>query len=263
MSEAVGTPELPNIITLISGALKGSPVAKFLITWENIIFSLIVAGIISLVMYLACRKPASKPGGRLWNACEGYAEAVDDFVCGILGPKGRTYTPFIGTLFIYILCMNLSGLIPLIKSPTSSWSITLALALCVFVYVQYTTVKELGFLGFIDHLMGNPRGILAFSVVIPIMMFFIHLVAELVRPISLSLRLRSNIWGDDVLLAVLAGFGLKGVPILFFNMLLSIVAALVQSLVFCLLTTIYFALVIVHEESHAQIQTGNKIQTVK
>ncbi|MFA6079200.1 MAG: F0F1 ATP synthase subunit A [Candidatus Omnitrophota bacterium] len=262
MSEAVSTPELPNIITLIEHAFKGNRLAESLVAWENIIFSLIVAGSIALVMYLACRKNGAKPG-RLWNACEAYAEAVDDFVCGILGPKGRKYTPFIGTLFIYILCMNLMGLIPLMKSPTSSWSITLALALCVFVYVQYTTLKELGFLGFIDHLMGNPRGILAFSVIIPIMMFFIHLVAELVRPISLSLRLRSNIWGDDVLLAVLAGFGLKGVPILFFNTLLSIVAALVQSIVFCLLTTIYFALVIVHEESHAEISTDYKIQTTK
>ncbi len=165
MSEAVSTPELPNIITIISGALKGSPLAEFLITWENIIFSLVIIGSLSLVAYLACRKKSVTPG-RLRNACEAYAETVDDFVCGILGPKGRKYTPFIGTLFIYILCMNLAGLIPLIKSPTASWSITLALALCVFVYVQYTTLKELGFIGYIDHMMGNPRGILAFSVVI-------------------------------------------------------------------------------------------------
>ena len=38
-----------------------------------------------------------------------------------LGPKGRKYTPFIGTLFIYILFMNLAGLVPFMKSPTSSW----------------------------------------------------------------------------------------------------------------------------------------------
>jgi F-type H+-transporting ATPase subunit a len=135
------------------------------------------------------------------------------------------------------------------KSPTSSWSTTLALALCVFVYIQYAALKELGAVGYVDHMMGRPRGILAFSVFIPLIMFFLHIVSELVRPISLSLRLRSNIWGDDMLMAVLAGFGLAGVPLLLFNLFLIIIAGLVQALVFSLLTTIYFALVLAHEEA--------------
>ena len=80
------------------------------------------------------------------------------------------------------------------------------------------------------------------------MMLILHIVSELVRPISLSLRLRSNIWGDDLLLSVLAGFGLGGVPLLVFSALLAILAAVVQAVVFSLLTTIYFALVLTHEE---------------
>ena len=79
-----------------------------------------------------------------------------------------------------------------------------------------------------------------------------HVISELVRPISLSLRLRSNIWGDDILLAVLAGFGLKGVPLLLFNMILVIIASIVQAVVFTLLTTIYFALILVHEKDETQ-----------
>ena len=133
------------------------------------------------------------------------------------------------------------------KASTASWSTTLALALCVFFYVQFAGIKEHGFIGYIDHMMGRPRGFLALSVVIPLLMFFLHVVAELVRPISLSLRLRSNIWGDDMLLAIMAGFGLKGIPIMFFNTLLVILAGLVQAVVFCLLTTIYFALVLTEE----------------
>jgi F-type H+-transporting ATPase subunit a len=83
-------------------------------------------------------------------------------------------------------------------------------------------------------------------------MFFIEIITQLVRPISLSLRLRSNIWGDDMLLAVLSGFGLTGLPLLLFNMFLAILASLVQATVFCLLTTIYFALALEHEEVQAQ-----------
>jgi len=194
--------------------------------------------------------------GRLQSAFEMIAGGLDAFVCGILGPKGRRFTPFIGTLFVYILFMNLISLVPFMKAPTSSWSVTLALAICVFIYLQYTGFKELGFFGFIDHLLGNPRGVLAASVVIPILMFFLHTIAELIRPISLSLRLRSNIWGDDMLLTILAGFGLKGIPLLLFNTLLALLAAVVQACVFCLLTTIYFALVLTHENEKKEVGHG-------
>jgi F-type H+-transporting ATPase subunit a len=239
--------ELPNLVTLLSDTLKATPFAKYLYLWENVIFSLIIVCIISLVAFFASRKKKLIPD-RLQNACEAFVSVIDNFVCAILGDKGRKYTPFIGTLFIYIICMNLFGLIPFMKSPSSSWSTTLALGICVFLYVQYSAIRELGFLGYLDHMMGKPRGILAFSVFIPVMMFLLHIVSELVKPISLSLRLRSNIWGDDMLLAVLSGFGIPGVPLLVFSASLAILASIVQAVVFSLLTTIYFALVLTHEE---------------
>lgn len=221
---------------------------NFIKPWENVIFSFIVICVLSLTAYFALRKSSVIPG-RLQNAMEACAGAIDDFVCGILGPKGRKYTPFIGTLFIYIIFMNLAGIIPFMKSSTASWSTTFALALCVFIYVQYTALKEQGIKGYIDHMMGKPRGFLAFTVFIPLLLFFVHILSELIRPISLSLRLRSNIWGDDMLLAIMAGFGIKGIPLLFFNTLLVILACVVQALVFCLLSTIYFALAVPHEEA--------------
>jgi F-type H+-transporting ATPase subunit a len=144
--------------------------------------------------------------------------------------------------------MNLSGLIPFMKSSTTSWSTTLALALCVFIYLQYTAVKNLGFFGYMYHMMEKPKGILAFSVVIPAILFFLHIISELIRPISLSLRLRSNIWGDDMIMSVLYGFGLPALPLLLFSAGIAILAAIVQAGVFALLTTVYFTLVLSHEE---------------
>ncbi len=240
-------PELPNIITIIAHRSAGTPLADWLIRWENVIFSAGIIILIAVVAWIASKKRSLVPRG-IANAIELYVSAVDSFVIGIIGPDGRRYTPFIGTLFIYIITMNLIGLVPLIKSPTASWSTTLALALCVFVYVQYTGIRQLGIVGYFDHLLGKPRGFLAFSVFMPLMMFFLHIVSELIRPISLSLRLRSNIWGDDVLLAVVANFGIKGLPLLLFSSVLIIIAACVQALVFCLLTTIYFALFLRHED---------------
>lgn len=240
-------PELTNFITIIAEKMGHGPLSNFLIRYEPVLFSLIIICIISAIACLAGKRASTIPG-RLQGASELIVNSLDEFVCGVLGPRGRRFTPFIGTLFIYILFMNISGLIPMMKSSTSSWSTTLALALCVFFYLQFTAIKELGFKGFIYHLMGKPKGIIALSVVIPLLMLFIEIITQFVRPMSLSLRLRSNIWGDDMLLAVLSGFGLTGIPLLLFNMFLAILASIVQAAVFCLLTTIYFALALAHDE---------------
>ncbi len=248
MAEAgVAKQELPNLVTFLAEKLEGTPLAHFLHIWENVIFSLIIVCIISLVAYLASRKSAMIPN-RLQAFVEIVVGSLDDFVRGILGPRGSKYTPFIGTLFIYILSMNLFGLVPFMKSSTSSLSTTAALAACVFLYLQYTAVKEMGPLGYLDHLMGNPRGVIAFSVFIPILLFVIHIITEFVRPFSLTLRLGSNILAEDKLLAVSAGFGIGGVPLLLFSMFLMILSGLIQAVVFSLLSTVYFALVLPHEE---------------
>jgi len=250
MSPDTGVQELPDIFAILADKFSGISFLKFIYLWENVSYSLIIVLILSVLSFFACRRKSLVPG-RLQAAAELVVGGLDNFICGIMGPSGRKYTPFIGTLFIYILFMNLSGLIPFFKASTGSWSTTMALALCVFFYVQYTAIKELGFLGYLDHLAGKPRGVLAFTIVMPLFMLFLHIITELIRPVSLSLRLRGNIWGDEVLLGLLSGFGIKGLPLLFFNMLMATLTAVVQATVFCLLTTIYFALVLNHEEEAA------------
>ena len=247
MSQNTAVPELPDIFAILAEKFPANPFLKFIYLWEHVSFSLVIVLILGILSYFACRKKSLVPG-RLQAAFEIVVAGLDDFVCGIMGPKGRRFTPFVGTLFIYILFMNLSGLIPFMKASTASWSTTLALALCVFFYVQYTAIRELGFLGYLDHLAGKPRGVLAFTIIMPLFMLFLHVITELIRPLSLSLRLRGNIWGDEILIGLLSGFGIKGLPLLFFNMLMAALTAVVQAAVFCLLTTIYFALVLNHEE---------------
>lgn len=247
MNQNIGVPELADIFAVLAEKFPANPLFKFIRLWEHVSYSLIIVLILSILAYFASRKMSLVPEP-LQNCAEVIIGGLDNFVCGIMGNKGRKYTPFIGTLFIYILFMNLSGLIPFMKASTASWSTTLALALCVFFYVQYTAIRELGFLGYLDHLAGKQRGVLAFTIIMPLFMLILHILTELIRPISLSLRLRGNIWGDEVLIALLSGFGIKGLPLLLFNMLMGILASLVQAAVFCLLTTIYFALVLNREE---------------
>ncbi len=245
------TPEFPHILGLIAELNKDNGLGRFLHFWESTIYAVFVIVFLSVVAWLATRKREIGSPGRLQSAAEFLVTFVDDFVYSVLGPRGRKFTPFVGTLFIYILAMNYLGLIPFFKSPNAEWSTTMGLSLIVFFYVQYTAVKELGFGGYFDHLMGQPRGIMAFTLIMPVFMLSIHIVSELVRPISLSLRLRSNIYGDDMILALFASWGLKdGFMWLFPNFILVVLTSTIQAAVFSILTLVYFSLIMKHEEAH-------------
>ncbi len=242
--------ELPNFIGLAAELNHNNALGHFLHRWESALYALIVIGILSTIAFFATRKLELAPG-RMQSGAEFIVSFIDDFVCSILGERGHQYTPFIGTLFLYILAMNYIGLIPFFKSPTADLSTTVGLALIVFFYIQYTAFKELGFKGYADHLMGQPRGMIAATLIMPVFMFVLHVVSELVRPISLSLRLRSNIYGDDVILALFASWGLKdGFLWLFPNFLLVLLTSTIQAAVFSILTLVYFSLVMKHGEEH-------------
>lgn len=249
-----GAPELPNFVTLLYSQYGKTAFVHFLHVWENVVFSLIIILILGLLSYFSSRRRTLQPG-KLQNFMEMAVESLDNFIYGILGPKGRKFTPFLGTLFIYILCMNFLGLIPGMKSPSSSLNTTVALALCVFLYVQFTGIKNLGFLGYIDHLAGNPRNFITW-VLVPINLP-IHIIGELAKPLSLSLRLFGNITGEDILIAVFVGLGVMALSFLNFPLglplqvpfiFLALLTGTIQALVFTLLSTIYFLLMLPHEE---------------
>lgn len=249
-TQAHAAPEFPNVIGLIAELNRDNAFGQFLHFWESTIYSLIVIVLLGTLAYFATRKRATTPG-RLQSLAEFFVVFVDDFVCSVLGPQGRKYTPFIGTLFIYILAMNYIGLVPFFKSPNSEWSTTMGLALIVFFYTQYIGFKELGFAGYFDHLMGQPRGMMAATLIMPVFMLAVHTVSELIRPLSLSLRLRSNVYGDDMILALFASWGLKdGFMWLFPNFFLVLLTSTIQAAVFSILSLVYFSLVMKHDEQH-------------
>jgi F-type H+-transporting ATPase subunit a len=249
-----GPPEVPNIVTLFYDHFSSTSIAEFLHRWENVVFSVLIVIILSVLSYLASRKPRLVPAG-LQNVMEMAVEILNDFVCGILGKDGRHYVPFLGTLFIYILFMNLFGLVPGMKSPSSSINTTVALAVTVFAYVQYTGVRKLGILGYLDHFAGRPRDLI--GILLVPLMFPLHVISELAKPLSLSLRLFGNILGEDVLIAVFIGLGVTtiaflhlpiGIPLHFPFIFLAILTSAVQALVFAALSTVYFLMMFPHEE---------------
>lgn len=254
-AEAASIPEIPNLVTLLNSFAGDNPVVRFLHTFENEFFAFVVIFFLAWVVRRAYARYALIPTP-LQNVVEMFVETMEGLVVGILGEKeGRRYLPFVGTLFVYILAMNLAGLVPFMKSSTSAIQTTASLALCVFLYVQYNAVRGLGVLGYLDHLMGSPRDIIGWCLV-PLFLP-LHILEELIKPVSLSCRLFGNILGEDILLGValmlgvmITGFLPVGIPLHFPFMFLAMLTGTIQALVFSLLSTVYISMVLPHGEEH-------------
>lgn len=251
-----GPPHLPSLIQFLVKVL-GHEYA-WLEHWVNVIFAFVIAAFLSIVSIIVYRRRNLENPGPFQNLVEMMVEGMYNFLHSVLGSEAKRYVPFLGTLFFYILGMNLIGLVPGGHSPSTSLNITASLAILVFLYAQWTGITRLGFGGYVSHLAGSPADVIGWCLV-PLMLP-LHIIGELAKPFSLALRLFGNISGEDALIAVfvmlgvqlMAVFGAGGFPVglplqlpfYFLGLLLSTI----QALVFTLLSSIYILLMLPHEE---------------
>lgn len=249
--------ELPNIITLVYSSFSSSQWAIFLHHYENTIFSLVTTCLLASVFYLGSRHAKLIPSG-LQNFLEWVVEGLQNLINEVLGSEGDKYLPLLGTLFIYILTMNWLGIVPFMKAPSSNINTTIALAICVFLLVQYLNFKNMGLLGFIYHLAGSPKGFAAWA--LAPLMFPIELITQISRPITLALRLCGNIMGEEIMIAAFALLGIQMfvnwmgpliLPLQTPFMFLAILSSLMQALVFTLLSAVYILLSRPHQSNHS------------
>lgn len=223
--------------------------------FENAFFAILAGLVLSLIARRLYRHRSAIPG-RLQAFAEMFYEQALDITTTMLGEKdGRKYAPFVATIFVYLLFMNYSVLIPLGKSPTATLINNLSIAACVFLYVQYTGIRRNGIGGYVHHLMGSPKDAVGWA--ISPLMLFLEIIGELIKPLSLSLRLFGNIFGEDTLLAVFALLGVVamsfigspvGLPLHVPFLFLSLLLGMIQALVFALLSTVYISLMLPHDD---------------
>ena len=253
-----GEAHLPNWITIANDYAPDNPIVHWMHENEYLVFAWL-AGALFLLFVMAVMKRSAAVPGHLQNAVEWIVESMENVCGGMLGKHLPKYFPFIMAIFFYILTMNLIGIVPGFKSSTSTLDTTLALALVTFLYVQVSGLINLGPLGYLDHLAGSPRDVVGFAM-LPVMVP-VHLLGEMVKPVSLSCRLFGNIFGEDTLIVVFVGVAalclkaslmalavppMAGITALF--MLLQTLTAIVQALIFSLLTTVYLYMMLPHEK---------------
>lgn len=216
--------------------------------------TLIMVGLILTTVGLLYRAKVSKvsdvvvpeKGITLRNIVELYGEFIYGQCKAIIGEKeAPRYFSFIGTVFILIFICNLIGLIPGFLPPTEYLSTTLAFGVAAFVYYNIQGCKEQGTLNYLKHFAG-PLWYLSFLI------FPIEIVSNLIRPLSLALRLRFNMMGDHIVLTEASNLMPVILPIPF--MILGLLVSLIQAYVFTVLTMVYIQMAVEHhdhDEEHA------------
>jgi F-type H+-transporting ATPase subunit a len=212
-----------------------------------IVFALALGG--GIVVWKRLKKdPPIIPDRKLtvFGIMEGIASVVYGLMEGLMGEENaRKYFPLIASLAVFILFSNLLGMIPGLLPPTDTLNTTLALGSVVFVSTHYFGVRAHG-ISYFKHFLGPI--IKWYALPLMLLMLVIEIISHLVRPISLAVRLMGNIMGDHKVLGIFLGFGVLFVPLPI--MVLGLMVALVQTLVFCLLSVTYIALAVEEEEGH-------------
>jgi len=205
---------------------------------DYVVISLIVALILIVFFGLASRKVGVEPT-KLQSFLEMIIQTFENLLVDTVGEEGKKYLPMVATVGLFIFFSNLIGLVPGLMSPTSKLNVTAGCALVVFVYYHWQGIRAQGLLKYLKHFIG-PIPLLA-----PLMLP-IELMSHLSRPVSLSIRLFGNIFAEELLILIIASIIPFFLPLPF--MAVAIFTSLIQAFVFVLLSCIYIAGAVAHEE---------------
>lgn len=194
---------------------------------ETVITTWAIILILTTLAWLTTRRLLNRPSASQ-AATEGIISTIESAIANVAPHHVKQLLPFIGTLWIFLVVANISGLIPGVHSPSRDLSATSALAFLVFLASPWYGVRDQGLKAYLHH----------YIVPNPILLPF-HIISEITRTIALAVRLFGNIMSLEMaamLILLVAGF-LAPIPIL----MLHIIEALVQAYIFGMLALVYIA----------------------
>jgi F-type H+-transporting ATPase subunit a len=205
----------------------------------------IVLGLTALCLLVRPRLSVENPG-----TLQILLEDAVGFVLGVLreyiGPKGDRYLPLIASIGLFIFTANAIGKIPGLMSPTANLNVTLGCAITVWVFYHLQGFREQGVVNYLAHFAVMPGAPLWMAPLILI----IEIISHASRVMSLALRLFGNIFGEEMVVAVIASIVPLVAPLPF--MVLGIITGSLQAFIFMLLTVIYLAAAVHTEHEHEE-----------
>ena len=235
-----------------TGGLEFHPMDQFIVsplfgddasvawyTITNATFWMALAVLATFAMLVLGSARRSVVPGRMQSVAELAYGFIHKMVEDICGKEGLKFFPYIMTLFMFIVMANFLGLIPTAFTPTAHFSVTVVLALAVFI-----TVTVVGFVkngaAFLS-LFWVSSAPLALRPVLAI----IELISYFVRPVSHSIRLAGNVMAGHAVIKVFAGFAaiavISPVSVVAITAMygLEVLVAFIQAYVFTILTCVY------------------------
>ncbi len=230
---------------------------------KHIVF-VVIAALILLAVFL----PVARTMRRRYNdrAPSGFANAMealilffrDEVVRRNIGHGADGYTPYILSLFFFILVMNLLGLIPFGSTPTGNLSVTGALAVVSFVVVEVSGMRKLGFAGYMKTIFYAPPGMGKIGQGIMLLILTpVEFLGKLTKPFALMIRLFANMTAGHTLVLSLLGmifmfahlalgkWAIAGASLgmVWAFMLLEVFVAFLQAYIFAMLTAVFIGLI--------------------
>ena len=214
-------------------------------------FLFLGAALTFLILFIGSRAMKNRPGA--------YQVIVEDlygfgreFLGGQVGQEGMKWFPYTLSLFVFVLVLNIIGLFPNSYPVTSNISFTLLLALLTFILTQYMGIKKNGVGTYFKS--WTPPNLPAKFIMAPFM-WFLHLIQEFSKPLTLGLRLYANILAGHLIIFVFLGlilyFGsflaIVSVPMAVVFFAFEIFVAILQAYIFAILTQVYIELAIYAE----------------
>ena len=206
--------------------------------------SLLAAGVVLILGFMVRAKATKGVPGRLQLAYETIVEQIQEVTDSSIGSEGRRFVPLALMFFLFILTCNWIEVLPStgkdwLPTPTGDVNLPLAMALMVFFWVHYESVRARGVKGYLSH-YAQP-----YKALIPI-----NIIEEITKPITLTFRLFGNIFSGGLMVVVMASL-LPWFGSLFGQLIwkpFDMGIGLIQAFIFALLTILYFGMAMSHEE---------------
>ena len=214
-------------------------------------FLFIGAAVTFIILFIGSRILANRPGAYQVIVEELYGFGRN--LGGQVGEEGKKWFPYTLSLFVFILVLNLIGLIPTAYPVTANISFTLGLAFLTFILTQYEGFRRNGAGKYLKSF--TPPGLPAKPIMVPLMTF-LEMLQEFTKPLTLALRLYANILAGHLIIFVFLGlilyFGsfvaILSVPLSVGFYLFEIFVAVLQAYIFAILTQVYIELAMFRED---------------
>jgi F-type H+-transporting ATPase subunit a len=215
----------------VTPAYANAPITNA-VSMEFLVFMVLLLYFIAVRLSLSVEKP---------NGVQHLAEITNEFVSEqseqIIGHGYERFVTYLTVIGLFILIMNLVGLVPGLESPTANVSVPLGFAVITFIYYHYQGVRSNG-ASYIKQFIG-PVWWMSW------LLLPVEIISHFARILSLTVRLYANMFAGDLLTLVFFSMVPIGVPLIFLGLHLGV--AVIQAYVFMLLAAIYLSLAVAHE----------------